>query len=1036
MRHSPSRGGARRATARIRPAAVAGAALVMAVVAAVSGAVDRAEAAPAGFVTASGTTLELDGQPYRFTGINVYNATNASGCWYPMAAGSTLDDSLTAISASGGPKVMRSWFFQALATTGGVRDWSGFDHTLAVAAAHGTKVIVTLGNQWIDCDGPAGGAGSFKDEAWYTGGYAQPDPGGTVSYRDWVAEIVARYKDDPTILAWQLMNEAEVKPSAGSGSCSVNAAGILKSFAADVSGLIKSIDPNHLVSLGTIGGGQCGAQGAEYQDVHDVSTIDLCEYHDYGSPNTPMPGDQWNGLQVRLDQCRVLGKPLFVGETGINPSTVTQVGGTLLAQRAGAFEQKLRAQFAAGVVGELAWAWNKDGSAEADYDIGPGDPTLPMLAWWNTSSEGTVVRASLAAGGVEPNNRSLRPYVSADGRYVLFSSEASNLSPDDTFSNPGCGALDVFLKDTVTGAVELVNVDSNEVQLGGYCGSIGMGLSDNARYVVFESDAYRSLPHQYVGSDVFVRDRVAGTTTNLTAASNARNGNTQITPDGRYVLFGSEATNLAPNTSSCGVRWRQYVVDRQTQAIDLVSVDSSGADPCVGNGSNIGAISADGRYVAFYSDAVLAAGALPGSVYVRDRLLGQTTLVSYDESGTPVYGFAPAINADGRFVAFTSSYPRSDTYVVDRSTGVSERVNVDGDGVVLDSGFEYPAISAGGRFVTFAAVAFRNPGHYGPMATDLWVRDRVAGTSSRVVNGGGLPGGGASYSSFLTGDGRFLAFQSSGASWVAGDANGFEDVFVHERTGPLDAAAPQNPDLDGDGVANGIDVGDGAFDDGAGTFGSIVQPVPAGLNVLVEDLPAPDGVRVTVSGTGSEKASFSVCGFPGTLKLAAGSVLDLACASVILAPQQGVAELELFGGATVVSVPQGGKAEVSETSGGGFSVANQGAGVVTVTTGGSASTVQSGQTGAAVTTDGVCALTRRYVQGSAAYQALPAKQREKVDKKVDKACSELSPITPNVKPNKKAAALKAYKKEVDGLVKDGWLTAAQAVTLNRLADSL
>ena len=143
---------------------------------------------------------------------------------------------------------------------------------------------------------------------------SRTDPSGTVSYRDWVAEVVNRYKDDPTILAWQLVNEAEVKPGRDTG-CSTNAAGILKSFAADVSGLVKSIDPNHLVSLGTMGGGQCGAQGSEYEDVHSVPTIDLCEYHDY-QPNAAMPGDQWNGLQVRIDQCQALNKPLFVERRG------------------------------------------------------------------------------------------------------------------------------------------------------------------------------------------------------------------------------------------------------------------------------------------------------------------------------------------------------------------------------------------------------------------------------------------------------------------------------------------------------------------------------------------------------------------------------------------------------------------------------------------------------------------------------------------------------------------------------------------------
>src|SRR5262249_42063296 len=178
------------------------------------------QAAPS-FVTRSGTQLLLDGKPYRFAGINIYNANNASGCWYNLAAGSGLGDSLSSIGA--GANVIRAWFFQALATNGGVRDWSGIDHTLAAAAAHGARVIVTLGNQWAACDGPNGGAGTYKDEAWYTGGYQQPDPAGTESYRDWVAEIVARYKDNPTILAWQLMNEAEVKPSEGSSSCSVNA---------------------------------------------------------------------------------------------------------------------------------------------------------------------------------------------------------------------------------------------------------------------------------------------------------------------------------------------------------------------------------------------------------------------------------------------------------------------------------------------------------------------------------------------------------------------------------------------------------------------------------------------------------------------------------------------------------------------------------------------------------------------------------------------------------------------------------------------
>ena len=188
--------------------------------------------------------------------------------------------------------------------------------------------------------------GGFKDDSWYESGYA-------ASYTDWVTEVVTRYRNDPTILAWQLVNEAEVKPSQSAPACSSGAAATLTAFATDVAGLVKSIDPEHLVSLGTIGGGQCGAQGAEYAQVHAVADVDLCEYHDY-QPTAPMPGDQFNGLQVRLDQCATLDKPLFVGETGIKPS---EVGGTLQA-RADAFGAKLEAQLEAGVVGELVWAWS------------------------------------------------------------------------------------------------------------------------------------------------------------------------------------------------------------------------------------------------------------------------------------------------------------------------------------------------------------------------------------------------------------------------------------------------------------------------------------------------------------------------------------------------------------------------------------------------------------------------------------------------------------------------------------------------------
>jgi len=317
------------------------------------------------FVVRDGAGLSLKGKPYRFSGINIYNANSTGLCWYAMVSGPLLGDALKEL---GQRHVIRAWFTQELATTAGVRDWSAFDHTLSVAREQGTRVVVTLANQWGDCDVQEG----FKDEAWYAAGYRAPAGSNPASYRDFVAEVVMRYRDDPTVLMWQLMNEAEA-PASSSGPCLPTAATTLRTWAADVSSLVKSLDTNHLVSVGTIGSGQCGTNMDEYKDLHALPGVDLCELHDYSAD--PFSGDIWNGVAVRLRQCAELGKPVFVGEVGLIPNSV---GGTLQS-RADAFRARFEAQFDAGIVGELVWAWSALGSTLDNFDIGPRDPTLKVL---------------------------------------------------------------------------------------------------------------------------------------------------------------------------------------------------------------------------------------------------------------------------------------------------------------------------------------------------------------------------------------------------------------------------------------------------------------------------------------------------------------------------------------------------------------------------------------------------------------------------------------------------------------------------------
>jgi alpha-tubulin suppressor-like RCC1 family protein/endo-1,4-beta-mannosidase len=329
------------------------------------------------FVTRSGQTLMVGTQPFRFTGFNVYQANSGSG---PNACGGDLVDGTgldTALSSMGpGVSAIRAWFFQSFVTdANGQRDWSAFDHTIAVAQAHGIRVIATLANQWPDCEPLAG----YKTQDWYTSGYLDKDPGGSTSYFQFVQDVAARYASNPTILAWQLMNEAEVLPSEGA-ACPQGTdqpADILHDWAANVSAAIKAVDPNHLISLGTIGSGQCGAQGDEYEHVHDIPTIDLCEFHDDGNPVAAFPGDQYNGLPRRVQQCADLDKPLILGEVGM-PRNLTGSASdpANLDGRAISFWAKLTADHEHGIAGALLWNWANNPGDPTSWDIGPGDPVL------------------------------------------------------------------------------------------------------------------------------------------------------------------------------------------------------------------------------------------------------------------------------------------------------------------------------------------------------------------------------------------------------------------------------------------------------------------------------------------------------------------------------------------------------------------------------------------------------------------------------------------------------------------------------------
>ena len=236
------------------------------------------------------------------------------------------------------------------------------------------------------------------------------------------------------------------------------------------------------------------------------------------------------------------------------------------------------------------------------------------------------------------------------------------------------------------------------------------------------------------------------------------------------------------------------------QQTERVSVDAAGVEGNGGSGSGV-ALSADGRFVAFASVATnLVAGDLDKDfdVFVRDRLTGTIECVSVDPSGAMVDGFSffPTISADGRFVAFESASStlvpgdtndRSDVFVRDRVTGVTERVSVDSSGAEQNWGdmpYWYPhaSISADGRFVAFASNADNLVADDTNYSDDIFVHDRQTGaTELASISYSGAQADGMSYRPSISADGRFVAFESQATNLVDGLTGVILDVFVYDR---------------------------------------------------------------------------------------------------------------------------------------------------------------------------------------------------------------------------------------------------------------
>jgi YVTN family beta-propeller protein/VCBS repeat-containing protein len=403
---------------------------------------------------------------------------------------------------------------------------------------------------------------------------------------------------------------------------------------------------------------------------------------------------------------------------------------------------------------------------------------------------GQTVRASVASGGTEGNDTSVDPVLGADGHIVAFYSLASNLAPSDrNFS------LDVFLHDRTTEATTRVSVASDGTE-GDDHSLRPMLSADGRFVAFTSFATNLALADTNNANDIFVHDPQTGTTTRVSVASDGTQGNgasdqPAVSADGRLVAFASDATNLAPDDTNNNTD--VFVHDRTTNATRRVSVASDGTE---GNNGSYGPVmSADARFVAFQSFATnLAAGDtnIASDIFVHDRQTGTTTRVSLASGGAQGNflgdSFSPALSADGRFVAFASHASNltpgdtnntSDVFVHDRQTQATTRVSVASDGTQGNRDSAAPVLSADGRFVAFYSHATDlAPGDTSP-TRDVFVHDRQTGVTARVsVANDGTPGNFDSSVPALSPDGRFVAFDSGATNLTPGDTSFRRDVFV------------------------------------------------------------------------------------------------------------------------------------------------------------------------------------------------------------------------------------------------------------------
>ena len=451
-------------------------------------------------------------------------------------------------------------------------------------------------------------------------------------------------------------------------------------------------------------------------------------------------------------------------------------------------------------------AFEFTGLRAGNYIVRQVTPEGAVQTWPISGGGGFAIsRISNARDGSLANGESSRPAISADGRYVVFASNASNLVPGDTNQ-----AQDIFLFDRVTGLTERISKGHDGSESTAYSGY--PAISGDGRFVSYSTWAGNIVPGDTnFNYDVFVYERQTGLTERVSVAADgtqAQGGSygSSLSFDGRFIAFESWTSTLVPGVTGSNI----YVVDRLTGDIEAVSIAHDGSMP---DGSTslpyYGAhsISADGNIVLFLSDAT---NLVPDDnngvtdIFMFNRITDELTRVSTAEDGTQANGssFDPSLSANGRLVIFSSNASNlvagdennyTDLFVRDLVTGQVLSITLPLPAEEWGAYYATPSLSGDGRFVAFIS--------YSPLLVpsdtngqiDVFVLDRTTGQVARLnVSATGGQADEYTWGSHISDDGRFVAFSSWATTLAPDDSNAAPDIFVASNpllNGPADGIA-------------------------------------------------------------------------------------------------------------------------------------------------------------------------------------------------------------------------------------------------------